>query len=309
MTITAGTKRSHDSSKSSGRSSQDGGQLEGKKDNLHQHKHSFTPALPAVEEMTGEDAAGPDDRWVSAVIGLFCNAKSRRKTVPAISIADVLQMLASAQPAALFEPVLLAPALDICLVSAATDCDCIAVVSGHATGLVGCHLKHVQSQLRSTHTHIPCHFQRSHMPPWILGSSRHQLPGMCYCCNRDYDEDYDSDKDDYTTPTSRRSSGSRSRARRGGYNGRSENELLLLDPKRVKRILANRQSAARSKERRMNYTMQLEGKLQSLSQEVDKLTARLDSLRGQGKGLLQARTELEEQVRACLGWDANSSIS
>lgn len=32
-----------------------------------------------------------------------------------------------------------------------------------------------------------------------------------------------------------------------GPNGRSEEELLLLDPKRVKRILANRQSAARSK--------------------------------------------------------------
>lgn len=29
--------------------------------------------------------------------------------------------------------------------------------------------------------------------------------------------------------------------RRGGYNGRSENELMLLDPKRVKRILANRE--------------------------------------------------------------------
>lgn len=115
---------------------------------------------------------------------------------------------------------------------------------------------------------------------------------------RDDDEDYDSDS--LATPTGRRTSGSRSRARRGGYNGRSENELLLLDPKRVKRILANRQSAARSKERRMNYTMQLEGKLQNLSQEVDKLNAQLDGLQGQSKALMQARTELEQQVSKLL---------
>jgi hypothetical protein len=49
-----------------------------------------------------------------------------------------------------------------------------------------------------------------------------------------------------------------------GPNGRSEEELLLLDPKRVKRILANRQSAARSKERRQAYTLELEGKLKRL---------------------------------------------
>lgn len=125
------------------------------------------------------------------------------------------------------------------------------------------------------------------------------MPPSCY--NRDDeddDEDYDSERDDGCTPRARRTSGSRCRARRGGYNGRSENELLLLDPKRVKRILANRQSAARSKERRMNYTMQLEGKLQGLSQEVDKLNAQLEGLQGRGKVLLQARADLEKQVSA-----------
>eukprot|EP00879_Flechtneria_rotunda_P005803 GHRR01006106.1.p1 GENE.GHRR01006106.1~~GHRR01006106.1.p1 ORF type:complete len:837 (+),score=465.82 GHRR01006106.1:846-3356(+) len=71
---------------------------------------------------------------------------------------------------------------------------------------------------------------------------------------------------------------------------------MLLDPKRIKRIMANRQSAARSKERRMNYTMQLEGKLQNLSQEMEKLTAQLDGLQGQQQLLLKARAQLEGQV-------------
>jgi hypothetical protein len=37
------------------------------------------------------------------------------------------------------------------------------------------------------------------------------------------------------------------RGRRGGCNGRSEQQLQELDPKRVKRIIANRMSAQRSK--------------------------------------------------------------
>lgn len=57
--------------------------------------------------------------------------------------------------------------------------------------------------------------------------------------------DWDSESDREGVGPNRR--GSRNGSRRGGYNGRSESELLLLDPKRVKRILANRQSAARSK--------------------------------------------------------------
>lgn len=110
------------------------------------------------------------------------------------------------------------------------------------------------------------------------------------------DDDYDSDKE-LPASGSRRGSGTgRGRSRRGGYNGRSENELLLLDPKRVKRIMANRQSAARSKERRMNYTMQLESKLQSLNQEAEKLKGKLEALQGQGKQLATAEADLSEQV-------------
>lgn len=58
--VTAGVKRSHDSSK--GRSAKGAGQQDSKKDSLHQHKHSFTPALPAVDEIKVEDAFDKDDR-------------------------------------------------------------------------------------------------------------------------------------------------------------------------------------------------------------------------------------------------------
>jgi len=59
-------------------------------------------------------------------------------------------------------------------------------------------------------------------------------------------------------------------------------ELALVDPKRAKRIWANRQSAARSKERKMRYIGELELKVQTLQTEVTTLSAQL--------ALLQVRT-------------------
>ncbi|KAG1327948.1 transcription factor VIP1 [Cocos nucifera] len=55
-------------------------------------------------------------------------------------------------------------------------------------------------------------------------------------------------------------------------------ELALIDPKKAKRILANRQSAARSKERRIRYTSELERKVQTLQTEATTLTAQLSQL-------------------------------
>lgn len=87
----------------------------------------------------------------------------------------------------------------------------------------------------------------------------HPTPGSPppRACNARSDLDDDQqleDSDDLDGGSSGRRSGSQrsgggggARNRRGGYNGKSEKELLLLDPKRVKRILANRESAARSK--------------------------------------------------------------
>ncbi|MQM08902.1 hypothetical protein Taro_041759 [Colocasia esculenta] len=55
-------------------------------------------------------------------------------------------------------------------------------------------------------------------------------------------------------------------------------DLALIDPKRAKRILANRQSAARSKERKMRYISELERKVQTLQTEATTLSAQLTVL-------------------------------
>ncbi|KAH8490590.1 hypothetical protein H0E87_022937 [Populus deltoides] len=52
-------------------------------------------------------------------------------------------------------------------------------------------------------------------------------------------------------------------------------ELWSIDPKRAKRILANRQSAARSKERKARYILELERKVQTLQTEATTLSAQL----------------------------------
>ncbi|KAI4372463.1 hypothetical protein MLD38_010690 [Melastoma candidum] len=55
-------------------------------------------------------------------------------------------------------------------------------------------------------------------------------------------------------------------------------ELALIDPKRAKRIWANRQSAARSKERKMRYIAELERKVHTLQTEATTLSAQLTLL-------------------------------
>nr|KJB67941.1 hypothetical protein B456_010G218700 [Gossypium raimondii] len=52
-------------------------------------------------------------------------------------------------------------------------------------------------------------------------------------------------------------------------------ELWNIDPKRAKRIMANRQSAARSKERKARYITELERKVQTLQTEATTLSAQL----------------------------------
>ncbi|ESQ31060.1 hypothetical protein EUTSA_v10011634mg [Eutrema salsugineum] len=65
-------------------------------------------------------------------------------------------------------------------------------------------------------------------------------------------------------------------------------ELALLDPKRAKRILANRQSAARSKERKIRYTGELERKVQTLQNEATTLSAQVTMLQ---RGTSELNTE------------------
>ncbi|XP_057773678.1 transcription factor VIP1-like isoform X2 [Salvia miltiorrhiza] len=75
-------------------------------------------------------------------------------------------------------------------------------------------------------------------------------------------------------------------------------ELALLDPKRAKRILANRQSAARSKERKTRYTSELERKVQTLQTEATTLSAQITVLQRDASGLTAENKELKLKLQA-----------
>ncbi|CAL9199888.1 unnamed protein product [Musa hybrid cultivar] len=74
-------------------------------------------------------------------------------------------------------------------------------------------------------------------------------------------------------------------------------ELALVDPKRTKRILANRQSAARSKERKMRYIAELERKVQTLQTEATTLLAQLTMLQRDTNGLTVENNELKLRLQ------------
>ncbi|KAL8483037.1 hypothetical protein ACS0TY_025918 [Phlomoides rotata] len=74
-------------------------------------------------------------------------------------------------------------------------------------------------------------------------------------------------------------------------------ELALIDPKRAKRIWANRQSAARSKERKMRYIAELERKVQTLQTEATSLSAQLTLLQRDTNGLTVENSELKLRLQ------------
>ncbi|XP_011021042.1 PREDICTED: transcription factor RF2b-like isoform X2 [Populus euphratica] len=75
-------------------------------------------------------------------------------------------------------------------------------------------------------------------------------------------------------------------------------ELWSIDPKRAKRILANRQSAARSKERKARYILELERKVQTLQTEATTLSAQLSLFQRDTTGLSTENTELKLRLQA-----------
>ncbi|KAJ6826885.1 putative transcription factor RF2b [Iris pallida] len=75
-------------------------------------------------------------------------------------------------------------------------------------------------------------------------------------------------------------------------------ELAALDPKRAKRILANRQSAARSKERKTRYILELERKVQTLQTEATTLSAQLTLFQRDTSGLTTENSELRLRLQA-----------
>ncbi|XP_010525409.1 PREDICTED: transcription factor RF2b-like [Tarenaya hassleriana] len=74
-------------------------------------------------------------------------------------------------------------------------------------------------------------------------------------------------------------------------------ELWVADPKRAKRIIANRQSAARSKERKARYILELERKVQTLQTEATTLSAQLSLFQRDTNGLSSENTELKVRLQ------------
>lgn len=73
-------------------------------------------------------------------------------------------------------------------------------------------------------------------------------------------------------------------------------QLWIIDPKRAKRIMANRQSAARSKERKAQHIQHLEEKVKTLTSEVASLNTQIAIIQRETTHLAAERSELELQL-------------
>lgn len=74
-------------------------------------------------------------------------------------------------------------------------------------------------------------------------------------------------------------------------------QAALLDPKRAKRILANRQSAARSKERKLKYITELERRVSLLTSEATTLSEEYSSLQLESHSLGAEKEDIEKQIK------------
>eukprot|EP00803_Ostreobium_quekettii_P003795 evm.model.scf_1142EXC.3 EVM.evm.TU.scf_1142EXC.3 scf_1142EXC:17806-21069(-) len=113
------------------------------------------------------------------------------------------------------------------------------------------------------------------------GSSRHSGSGSCA----------DSD----ATGLEVRHEGRKPRAG-GGSNGLSDEVLKTMDPKRVKRILSNRVSAARSKRRKAERIVSLERQLEELEREKNLALGNVCRLQEAVDGLSEENCELRREV-------------
>jgi len=76
----------------------------------------------------------------------------------------------------------------------------------------------------------------------------------------------------------------------------AQKRLEVVDPKRAKRILANRQSAARSKERKLRYISELEHRVTALQDEASKLSSQVQSLQEENQGRHQENLQLRHRL-------------
>ncbi|XP_047057500.1 basic leucine zipper 2-like [Lolium rigidum] len=81
-------------------------------------------------------------------------------------------------------------------------------------------------------------------------------------------------------------------------DGRQTSSPATADPKRVKRILANRQSAQRSRVRKLQYISELERSVTSLQTEVSALSPRVAFLDHQRSLLTLGNSHLKQRIAA-----------
>uniref|UniRef100_A0ACD5VX23 Uncharacterized protein n=1 Tax=Avena sativa TaxID=4498 RepID=A0ACD5VX23_AVESA len=81
-------------------------------------------------------------------------------------------------------------------------------------------------------------------------------------------------------------------------DGRQPSSPATADPKRVKRILANRQSAQRSRVRKLQYISELERSVTSLQTEVSALSPRVAFLDHQRSLLTLGNSHLKQRIAA-----------
>ncbi|GJM99277.1 hypothetical protein PR202_ga16365 [Eleusine coracana subsp. coracana] len=75
-------------------------------------------------------------------------------------------------------------------------------------------------------------------------------------------------------------------------------EMAMTDPKRVKRILANRVSAAKSKERKVRYMGELERRVRVLQMETSALSAKMEREQRESDALKTQNNEMRIRVQA-----------
>uniref|UniRef100_A0A0E0KMX3 BZIP domain-containing protein n=1 Tax=Oryza punctata TaxID=4537 RepID=A0A0E0KMX3_ORYPU len=79
---------------------------------------------------------------------------------------------------------------------------------------------------------------------------------------------------------------------------KSLSEIVLTDPRRVKRILNNRASAAKSKEKKMKYTEELQRKFHVLQSETATLCAQVTVMQKNRNELVSQNNELKTRLQA-----------
>ncbi|CAO2178213.1 unnamed protein product [Urochloa humidicola] len=84
----------------------------------------------------------------------------------------------------------------------------------------------------------------------------------------------------------------------GQAGAAAANTELIRDPKRVKRILANRQSAQRSRVRKLQYISELERSVTTLQNEVSVLSPRVAFLDQQRTILTVGNSHLKQRIAA-----------